>query len=151
MEKSDRKVRMLTKLVGGQEVFSTFDVLKILNIKRGRLVQWMKASYIPEGTQVAWGEGSKTVFGINDLYCISCFKLLVNMGLNRRLSSEYADRIDWDDVKSRKMKYMVIIKDQDEDRLVLIKNEKSLKQLVDFESAMFLNLVKIIENIDRRV
>ena len=150
MEKSDRKVRMLTKLVGGQEVFSTFDVLKILNIKRGRLVQWMKASYIPEGTQVAWGEGAKTVFGIDDLYSINCFKLLVNMGLNRRLSSECANRIDWSDVRFLKIKYLIIIKDEEENRMVLIEKEKSLKQLADCESAIFLNLSKVIKNIDLR-
>jgi len=137
------------KVLDGQEVFSTFDVLRILDIKRGRLVQWMKSNFIPKGSRVAWGEGSKTVFGLHDLYTINAFKLLVEMGLDRIIASKYGDQIEWNDVIQLKDKYLIIIKDQ-EDRFVIVKKDDSLIRMKDYESAIFLNLGKIVESINMK-
>ncbi|CAB5110516.1 hypothetical protein D3OALGA1CA_1996 [Olavius algarvensis associated proteobacterium Delta 3] len=87
-----------TKYLGNDLVFSTFDALKILMIKRGRLVQWMRDGYLPVGTQVSWGSGVKTVFKAVDLYAICLFKNLVEMGLSRDLASKYIEGINWKDV-----------------------------------------------------
>ncbi len=146
--KKEKKIHY-AKVLDGQEVFSTFDVLRILEIKRGRLVQWMKSNFIPKGSQVAWGEGSKTVFGLHDLYTINAFKLLVEMGMNRMIASSYADRIEWDDVTQLKEKYLVIIKDE-ENKFVIFKKDESLIRIKDYESVIFLNLGKIVEKIDMK-
>jgi hypothetical protein len=151
MKKSENQVKILTKLVDGEQVFSTFDILKILDIKRGRFVQWQKAKYLPEGTKVEWGSRTKTVFSIYSLYRIALFKLLVDMGLNRDLSSKYAFQIDFDKIKSSKERYMIIIKSKGEYQKLQFETEEQLKNLSKYESALCLNLKKVVENVDIRV
>ena len=133
----------------GERIFSTFKVLKILDIKRGRLVQWMKSNFIPKGSRVAWGKGSKTVFGIHDLYTIEAFKLIVEMGMNRIIAAKYADGIEWDYVTKLKVKYLVIIRDQ-EDRFFIVREDDKLIHMKEYESAIFLNLGKIVEKINMK-
>lgn len=151
MEKDKKEVKILTKIVEGQQVFSTFDVLRILDIKRGRLVQWMKGRYIPEGTRVAWGSGSKTVFGINALYHIALFKLLVDMGLSRELSSEHANHVDWRAIRSYKNYYIIFNRGKEEIEKHHFTKTKQLEYLDEYESALFVNLKKIVENVNLRV
>ena len=71
------------------------------------------------------------------------------MGLDRNIASSYADRIEWDDVTQLKEKFLVIIRDQ-EDRFFIAREDDKLIQIKDYESAIFLNLGKIVEKIDMK-
>lgn len=66
--------------------FSTFDVMKILGIKRERLREWANQGFI-QPTSPAEGQGTKAVFTILDIYKIAVFKRLVEAGINRRIAS----------------------------------------------------------------
>jgi len=53
--------------------FSTFDVMKILDIKRERLREWMIQGFVKPAVPAS-GAGSKAEFGLLDLYKIAVFK-----------------------------------------------------------------------------
>ena len=67
--------------------FSTFDVLKILEIERERLREWMNRGFIIP-TVSAEGQGTKAVFTILDIYKIAVFKKLLEAGINRKKASD---------------------------------------------------------------
>lgn len=69
-----------------KQEFSTFDVLKILEIKRERLREWVNQGFIIPNAP-AEGQGTKAVFKILDIYKIAVFKKLIEAGINRRIAS----------------------------------------------------------------
>jgi len=71
-----------------EQTFSTFDVLKILDIKRERLREWVNRGFIIP-TVRAKGLGSKAVFSMVDIYKIAVFKKLVESGVQRRRAAEW--------------------------------------------------------------
>lgn len=73
-----------------EKEFSTFDVKKILDIKRERLREWMNNKFISP-TQPASGVGTKAIFSILDVYKIGVFKKLVESGINRRKASAWVN------------------------------------------------------------
>lgn len=72
---------------GGKHEFSTFDVMKVLDIKRERLREWMNQRFIT-ATAPAEGVGTKAIFSILDIYKIAVFKKLIEAGMNRRRASD---------------------------------------------------------------
>ena len=73
-----------------EQTFSTFDVLKILDIKRERLREWMNRGFIIP-TVPAEGLGSKAVFSVVDIYKIAVFKKLVESGVRRSRAAVWVD------------------------------------------------------------
>jgi hypothetical protein len=71
-----------------EKEFSTFDIMKLLVIKRERLREWMNQGFITP-TIPADGIGSKAIFSILDIYKIAVFKILVDAGMNRRKASTW--------------------------------------------------------------
>ena len=71
--------------------FSTFDVAKILDIKRTRIQEWINSGYITPSIQKAKGKGLKAIFSLNDLYCIQVFRVMREMGIHRNIAKEHAD------------------------------------------------------------
>jgi len=152
------------KILAGEQVFSTFDVLKILNIKRGRLVQWMKGDFLPKGQQVPWGKGTKTVFNINELYSIALFKMLVDFGLSRTIAIEYMKDINWqwiiendrgllvvhpkkqivEDKNSKKRYKLEISKGRS-----FLKNRESLGGLILAKIGFFVDLKYVIDSVEK--
>jgi hypothetical protein len=88
--------------------FSTFDVMRILRIERGRLVHWMKGEFIPPGKLVKWGRGYKTVFSLYDLYSIALFKECVDFSLSRKIAKKYTGYVKWDEIIQNKYKFMLV-------------------------------------------
>ena len=70
--------------------FSTFDVEKILNIKRTRLQEWMNRGFI-KPSQASAGQGTKALFTREDLYGIQLFSELLKFGLNRDVATKIVD------------------------------------------------------------
>ena len=73
-----------------EKEFSTFEVMKILDIKRERLREWMIKKFISP-TQSASGVGTKAIFSLLDVYRIGVFKKLVEAGINRRKASAWVN------------------------------------------------------------
>lgn len=69
------------------EFYSTFDIEKILKIKRTRLQEWIKNFWIAP-SRASGGRGLKASFTIEDLYAIQLFVELLNMNLERFAAAE---------------------------------------------------------------
>ena len=67
-----------------KEEFSTFDIIRILDILRERLQVWMNRGFISPSIQVAKGKGSKNIFSRWDLYGIALFYKVTQSGVNRK-------------------------------------------------------------------
>ena len=63
--------------------FSTLDIVKLLNIPRERLREWIDRRYIRPSIKEAEGHGRKALFSLADLYRIEIFNRLTNVGLHR--------------------------------------------------------------------
>lgn len=72
--------------------FSTFDIIKALDIDRERLREWMNWGYI-KPSQSAQGQGTRASFSILDVYGVEIFRNLVEAGFSREAASIYADKI----------------------------------------------------------
>lgn len=62
--------------------FTTFDVERILEIKRTRLQEWINRGFVVPFKK-ADGKGDKTIFTHWDLYMVKLFEYLVNRGFSR--------------------------------------------------------------------
>jgi hypothetical protein len=72
----------------GKKEFSTFQVMKILKVRRERLREWMSQGFISPMLS-AKGAGTKAIFSIVDVYKVAVFKRLVDAGLNRRIAAKW--------------------------------------------------------------
>lgn len=85
--------------------FSTFDVMRILEIPRERLREWLKLEFI----QLELGyapKGEKQIFLIRDIYKFELFKTLISSGLKRKKASEITSEAD----KGRYFSELTLIK-----------------------------------------
>jgi hypothetical protein len=69
--------------------FTTFDIVKILDIGRNLLAQWLMRGYIKPSVQQAKGPGTKNLFNVHDLYRIRLFQQLVDSGIERGEAKRY--------------------------------------------------------------
>lgn len=75
------------------ELFSTFEIIKALNIPRERLREWMKLGFI-KPTQAADGQGTRAIFTRQDAYRVELFRRLLQMGLQRKLAAQFVESYD---------------------------------------------------------
>jgi hypothetical protein len=77
--------------------YSTFDIAKILEVKRSSLQQWMDHGFISPSIIKAEGRGTKSIFSIEDLYKIEIFRALYSSGLSQKYASQISQKIvfDW--------------------------------------------------------
>lgn len=80
-----------------QDIFSSSQVLRILSIRKERLRQWIKLGYVSP-TVEPFGKRTRHVYTKVQLFGIALFKRLIDLGLNRWISSRlgfYWDLSDW--------------------------------------------------------
>jgi DNA-binding transcriptional MerR regulator len=136
--------------------YTTFDILKILNIKRERLRKWIDEGFIiPD--QKADGVGTKALFSLDSVYRIKLFLELLLIGLTREKAREVAMGITFKNVgtKPEEFKYLTIKTDKikwrgysSEEQL-----EKNIPKM-DIEnhlSVTILNLLQIKMEIDKAI
>ncbi len=75
----------------GKKYFSTFDIERILKIRRDRLYEWLRGGFI-KPTVKASGRGTKAAFIRDDLYRVQLFRMLLNLGMTRNLAATFIDR-----------------------------------------------------------
>ena len=67
--------------------FSSFDVLKILDIEKERFLEWIKKGFVAP-TVKAKGRGTRAAFSLLDIYKIAVFNKLLVGGFERRKAAE---------------------------------------------------------------
>ena len=88
--------------------FTTFDIIKTINIPRERLQDWINREFI-KPTTPAKGQGTKALFTINDVYQIELFRQLIEFGFKREFANKYIKNgmfkniptIDFDKIKTK--------------------------------------------------
>lgn len=69
--------------------FSSFEVLRILGMKRECLRAWEKEGFVSPSVRAS-GQGTKGIYRSNDLFHIAVFKWLVGFGLRRSVAERFA-------------------------------------------------------------
>lgn len=86
--------------IDGLVVFTSTEVLSILELETERLRQWIKMDYIKPSI-AATGSGTKNYFSKVDVCKIGVFKKIVDIGLNRwvakRIIQKFSDE-DWHEI-----------------------------------------------------
>ena len=57
--------------------YSTFQIIRALNIPRERLKDWMEKGFLKPSLQQARGKGTKALFSLLDVYSLALFKHLI--------------------------------------------------------------------------
>lgn len=71
------------------ERWTTFDVQKIMGIKRNRIKEWIDRGYIIPTAQEKTGTGMKSYFSKWGLYCLRFFDQLLRDGFSREAASKW--------------------------------------------------------------
>jgi len=75
------------------ESYSSFDVARILNIKRGRLREWLSEGFIEPSIEIAEGQGTRNRFSKEDIYGIKLFNMLIQTSVSRETASRYVKQL----------------------------------------------------------
>ncbi len=81
-----------------EKQYSTLDIVRILDIPRERLREWLNRGFIRPSIQEAKGPGTKALFSHEDLHRILLFKQLLENGLSRELASSAVDKLSPEDI-----------------------------------------------------
>ena len=69
--------------------YTTFDVVKILDLKMERFQDWLKRGFIMPSIQYQFGRGKKKYFERWDIYLIRLFKHLLDSGISRKQAAAF--------------------------------------------------------------
>jgi hypothetical protein len=133
-----------------EKEFSTFDVMKLLDIKRERLREWMNKDFIMP-TIPADGVGSKAIFSILDIYKIAVFKILVDAGMNRRKASVWIKENPrlGNQRDAEKLTYVIVFEEEGGGRWESFlepgpwKMEQMMKKNTDWDIGIMINFKRI--------
>jgi len=73
--------------------FTTFDIAKILGIRRGTLQQWIDFGFVEPSVAKAKGRGTKNLFSAEDIFRIEIFRELYSAGFSQKLAGQTAKKI----------------------------------------------------------
>ena len=138
--------------------YSTFDIIRILDIPRERLQDWMNRNFIIPSIRKAEGKGTKNVFSRNDLYGIELFSFLINNGIKRKVASSLIKHLvafDFDPMKcGEKIGLLPFISRPDlEKRGGFMYSDllSVVEQTIDYDIAFLINLKNIYKKVDSKV
>ena len=159
--------------------FTTFDVVKIIDIKMERLQDWMKRGFIRPTRQVPISRGLKSYFDRLQLYIIETFRYLVENGINRQeaahwtlnihkhvakdmaTTGEASDRSNEPDVPGHANQmptFIMVLKGESPFgsgiSIVIIKDDRHMIELnrsTRTEAIHIINFSKIINKTDRKI
>jgi hypothetical protein len=72
--------------------FTTFDIMKALEIPRERLREWINRGFV-KPHQSADGQGTKAIFTRSDVYAVALFKRFIEHGITRKAAAAELSRI----------------------------------------------------------
>jgi hypothetical protein len=73
-----------------EDLYSTIDISKALNIPRERLRDWMVRGFIKPSLP-STSKGTIAIFVRNDVVCVALFMKLITKGFKREVAAEYVD------------------------------------------------------------
>ena len=73
-----------------EDLYSTIDISKALNIPRERLRDWMVRGFIKPSLP-STSKGTIAIFIRNDVVCVALFMKLITKGFKREVAAEYVD------------------------------------------------------------
>ena len=129
--------------------FTVTDIEK-LRIKRERLQDWMVRGFIEPSIQKAFGQGTKNLFNIYDLYKIQIFKNLVEGYLRRSPSSKLVNSIAPNHFRGADF---VAVMRYDNDKIVIKKISKNHNLDTDdnFDDIFLFNIEKIKKEVNEKI
>ena len=146
------------RIIDGLWVFTTTEVLAILELETERLRQWIKLKYV-EPTIAATGSGTKNYFSEIDICKIAVFKKLVDSGVNRWIGKQiiqgFSDEA-WSEIEEGSYpKYLFItVKAKDrkswKDSMELFISPR-LPEELEWEIVIILNFALITKKIKNRI
>ncbi len=75
-----------------EDLYSTLDIVKVLNIPRERLRDWMVRGFIKPSLPPT-GKGTISVFVKADVFGVALFKKFIEKGYKREVATEYIDMV----------------------------------------------------------
>lgn len=84
--------------------FSTFDIVKILEIPRERLKDWMNNDFI-RPTTAAQGKGTKAIFNRDSVYAVALFQKMISIGFTRKVAADFVSK-GWDEGHFENVNYI---------------------------------------------
>lgn len=81
-----------------KDEFTTFDIEKILEIKRNCIQPWLDGGFVNPSIQRATRRGTKNLFSRDDLYKIRLFQLLLDSGISRKESGMYSNGLTFKNI-----------------------------------------------------
>lgn len=79
------RIRMKPEI---EDIYSTIDIVKALNIPRERLRDWMTRGFIRPSLP-ATGKGTIAIFTKTDVYAVALFERLLMRGFKREVAAQY--------------------------------------------------------------
>jgi hypothetical protein len=166
MQEKKRK-KIAGKLIENDWLYSTREVLAILNLGAERFRKWIIDGNIKPNIH-AKGTGRTHFFSRENIYAIAVFTKLVDMGLNRAIASDIAHHWkarNWNYVSTRdEDMYLVITGDVTpkkerawQKKMKFEVNENPHRIIVEdakrtgFELALIVNLYKIAKEVDSQL
>ena len=79
--------------------YTTFDVVKILDLKMERFQDWLKRGFVTPSIKYRFGRGKKKFFERWDIYLIRLFKHLLDSGISRKQAAVFVKVVSGFDPK----------------------------------------------------
>jgi hypothetical protein len=125
--------------------FTTFDIAKILGIKRSSLQQWIDFRFVEPSIARAEGRGTKNLFSAEDVFRIAVFRELYSAGLSQKYAGSAARKLPIVMVGAGDgMAYI----ERKEGKMVLRFAVPKSERPNDFSVRTFINLPKIKEKVE---
>jgi hypothetical protein len=143
-----------------EQYFSTFDIVKLLKIKRERLKNWIEQGFVKPYKQIETGPGKKSLFDIWHLYNVKLFEYLVDHGISRKEAAKWSQSRSPEMLKDLKGMRM-----EKPDFLIFKRKNGTITQVYydydvsnlrvdvtdDFDDIFILNFAKIRHQVDSAV
>lgn len=139
--------------------FTSPQVRKVFGIKKERLRQWIKRGYIQPSVRPSSGPGTDNIFSYSDIFSISLFKKMIDLGLNRWIASQWLPKLrekDWKAVRKGKVKYIIIRGDIDREKewnesMKLFTVKELPRDLDSDDFILVMNLNKLMKNAEMEI
>jgi len=111
--------------------YTTFDIVKIIDIKMQRLQDWIKRGFIKPSHEEQVGRGIKKYFDRTDLYIIQLFKHLVENGITREEALSWTSNVK-EAIKMDQLSLKIQLENREDSSQRLIDWTKKMPNFIAF-------------------
>ena len=128
--------------------FTTFDIVKLFNIPRSNVQQYIDRGLLTPSFERTQGRGSKNRFSFNDLYRFNLFQKLYVVGLSQREASENSCLVDFRKIADEGDSWLRVVRDKSKIKIVFTNEEAIKSELHSADIFIALNIQRIKEEVD---